>query len=413
MLTRLMHRPSFGRPNRSGSAGKALNPESEYSARRYNRTRDARRWTIQAEMRRTDFTQLAVPVVAIALISVMYYATQDQLVWMHSILQHLYFAPIAAAAIYYGWKGGIGAAVLAALCYAPHVLMGLNEGTEPRRYIGSEATEILDFFLVGLVAGILADRERKQTRSLQRTTTELNAVYQELQQNFERMKRSERLYAIGQLSAGLAHEVRNPLASIGGAAAILRKNSGSEERRQEFLEIIEKECLRLNRLLTNFLEFARPRPPQYQLAEVGPILESVVDLAAHAVGRQPIQLRTDTKPDVPAIACDPEQIKQVLLNLTINSLQAMPDGGEIVLSTRVDGARVVIEVKDQGPGISPENLDRIFDPFFTTKDAGTGLGLSVAHQIVSQHGGILNAKNNFDRGATFSLSMPIQRGRVL
>jgi two-component system, NtrC family, sensor histidine kinase HydH len=364
-------------------------------------------------MRRTDFTQLAVPVVAIALISVMYYATQDQLVWMHSILQHLYFAPIAAAAIYYGWKGGIGAAVLAALCYAPHVLMGLNEGTEPRRYIGSEATEILDFFLVGLVAGILADRERKQTRSLQRTTTELNAVYQELQQNFERMKRSERLYAIGQLSAGLAHEVRNPLASIGGAAAILRKNSGSEERRQEFLEIIEKECLRLNRLLTNFLEFARPRPPQYQLAEVGPILESVVDLAAHAVGRQPIQLRTDTKPDVPAIACDPEQIKQVLLNLTINSLQAMPDGGEIVLSTRVDGARVVIEVKDQGPGISPENLDRIFDPFFTTKDAGTGLGLSVAHQIVSQHGGILNAKNNFDRGATFSLSMPIQRGRVL
>jgi two-component system, NtrC family, sensor histidine kinase HydH len=364
-------------------------------------------------MRRTDFTQLAVPAVAIALISVMYYATQHQLVWMHNILQHLYFAPIAAAAIYFGWKGGIGAAILAALCYAPHLLMGLNEGTEPRRYIGSEATEILDFFLVGLIAGILADRERRQKESLQRTTTQLNTVYQALQQNFERMKRSERLYAIGQLSAGLAHEVRNPLASIGGAAAILRKRSGSEERREEFLDIIEKECLRLNRLLTNFLEFARPRPPQYQLAEIGPILDSVVGLAAHAVGRQPIQLRTDAAPDVPAIACDPEQIKQVLLNLTINSVQAMPEGGEIVLSTRVDGARVVMEVKDQGPGISPEHLDKVFDPFFTTKDTGTGLGLSVAHQIVSQHGGILNAKNNADRGATFSLFLPIQHGRVL
>jgi two-component system sensor histidine kinase HydH len=364
-------------------------------------------------MRRADFTQLAVPVVAIALISVMYYATQHQLVWMHNVLQHLYFAPIAAAAIRYGWKGGIGAAITAALCYAPHLLMGLNEGTEPRRYIGSEAMEILDFMLVGLIAGILADRERKQKESLQRATTQLNAVYRELQQNFERMKRSERLYAIGQLSAGLAHEVRNPLASIGGAAAILRKKLGSEERREEFLEIIEKECLRLNRLLTNFLEFARPRQPQYQLTEISSILESVVGLAAHAVGRKPIQLRTDAAPNVPALACDPEQIKQVLLNLTINSVQAMTNGGEILLSTRVDGARVVIEVKDQGPGISPEHLDKIFDPFFTTKDTGTGLGLSVAHQIVSQHGGILAAKNNSIRGATFSLFLPIQHGRVL
>jgi signal transduction histidine kinase len=364
-------------------------------------------------MRRTDFIQVAVPVAVIALISAMYYATQDQLVWMHNILQHLYFAPIAAAAIYFGWKGGLGAAMLAALCYAPHLLMGLNEGTEPRRYIGGEAMEILDFFLVGLVAGILADRERRQKDSLKRTTTQLDTVYKELQQSFERMKRSERLSAIGQLSAGLAHEIRNPLASIGGATAILRKNSESAERREEFLEIIEKECLRLNRLLTNFLDFARPRLPQYQLADVGPILESVIGLAAHSVGRQPIQLRTDIAPDMPAIKCDPEQIKQVLLNLTINSVQAMPDGGEIVLSTRVDGSRVVIEVKDQGPGISPENLDKIFDPFFTTKDTGTGLGLSVAHQILSQHGGILNAKNNSDRGATFSLFLPIQHGRVL
>ena len=358
-------------------------------------------------MRRIDFTPLVVQVAAIALISAMYYATENQLVWVHNVLQHLYFAPIAAAAISYGWKGGTGAAMLTTLCYSPHLFLALNKGAQPRRYIGSEAMEVLDFFLVGLITGILADRERKQKESLQRPTTLLNAVYQELQQNFERMKRSERLYAIGQLSAGLAHEVRNPLASIGGAAAILRKKPESEERRAEFLEIIEKECLRLNRLLTNFLEFARPAPPQYQVAEVGPILEAVVSLAANSLGRQPIQLRTDIAPDVPAITCDPGQIKQVLLNLTINSLQAMPDGGAVVLATRVDGAQVVIEVRDQGPGIKAEHLDRVFDPFFTTKDTGTGLGLSVAHQIASQHGGILTAKNNSGRGATFSLFLPI------
>lgn len=386
---------------------------SEHCTRRYNQADVAWHRTIQADMTRTEIAQLVVPAVGTALISVMYYATPHQLVWLHDILQHLYFAPITASAIYFGWKGGIGAATIAALCYGPHLLMGLSDGTDLRRYIGSEAMEIVDFFLVGIIAGTLADRERRQKESLRQTTTQLNAVYQELQQNFERMKRSERLYAIGQLSAGLAHEIRNPLASIGGAAAILRKNSGSEDRREEFLEIIEKESLRLNRLLTNFLEFARPRPPQYQMAEVGPILESVVGLAAHAVGRQPIQLRIDAAPALPAIACDPEQIKQVLLNLTINAVQAMPDGGEIVLSTRVEGGRVVVGVKDQGPGISAEHLDKVFDPFFTTKDTGTGLGLSVAHQIVSQHGGILNAKNNSERGATFSLSLPIQHGRVL
>ncbi len=357
--------------------------------------------------------QIAAPVVGIALISAMYYGTEHRLVWMHNILQHLYFAPIAATAIYFGWKGGLSTAALAALCYAPHIWIGLSEGTEPRRYLGGEAMEILDFFVVGLIAGILAERERKQRASLQRTTTQLNVVYQELQQNFERMKRSERLYAIGQLSAGLAHEVRNPLASIGGAVTILKKNSGTEERRHEFLEIIEKECLRLNRLLTNFLEFARPSPPQYRLTDVGSILESVVGLAAHSAGHQQIRLRTDGATNVPEITCDPEQIKQVLLNLTINAVQAMPDGGEIVLSTRVDRGRVIIEVKDQGPGISPEHLDKIFDPFFTTKDTGTGLGLSVAHQILSQHGGILEAKNNAGSGVTFSLYLPIQHGRVL
>ncbi len=367
----------------------------------------------QAEMTRIEFTPLAAQVVAIALITALYYATENQLVWAHNILQHLYFVPIAAAAIFYGWKGGTGAALLTTLCYAPHLLMALNKGAEPPRYVGGEAMEILDFFLVGLITGVLADRERKQKESLQRTTTLLNAVYQELQENFERMKRSERLYAIGQLSAGLAHEVRTPLASIGGAAAILRKKPGSEERREEFLEIIEKECLRLNRLLSNFLEFARPAPLQYQVTEVGPMLESVVSLARSGLGRQPIELRTVVAPDLPPITCDPGQIKQVLLNLTINSVQAMPDGGVIVLSTRVDGPQVIIEVKDQGPGVSAANLDKVFDPFFTTKDNGTGLGLSVAHQIVSQHGGILSAKNNSDRGATFSLFLPIQHGRVL
>jgi signal transduction histidine kinase len=330
--------------------------------------------------------------------------------WLHNVLQHLYFAPIAAAAIRSGVTGGLGVAALAAASYAPHV--ALHEGTEARRYIASETTEIIDFFLVGLIAGVLADRERKQKERLQRTTSQLNTVYQELQQNFERMKRSERLYAIGQLSAGLAHEIRNPLASIGGAASILKKDD-SGARRQEFLEIIEKESGRLNRLLTNFIDFARPRAPQYQSVDIGTLVESVIDLAAHAIGQRSVRIRTEFSNSLPPVTCDAEQIKQVILNLMINAIQATSAGGDVVVTTLKDSTRAVIEVKDEGTGITPEDLDRIFDPFFTTKDTGSGLGLSVAHQIVTQHGGVLTARNNPEKGATFSVALPIAPGTVL
>ncbi|MBN9660511.1 MAG: sensor histidine kinase [Acidobacteria bacterium] len=364
-------------------------------------------------MNRDKLALWPVWVASVALITVMYYATQNRGPWwLHNVLQHLYFAPIAAAAIRSGVVGGLGTAVLASVCFAPHVVIELNQGLETRRFIGSEATEVVDLVLVGLIAGLLADRERKQKESLQQTTSQLNAVYQELQRNFERMKRSERLYAIGQLSAGLAHEIRNPLASIGGAASILKKNA-SEERRHEFLDIIEKESERLNRLLTSFIDFARPRAPQYQSVDIGALVRSVIDLASHAIGRKPVRIHTEFCAELPPVTCDPEQMKQVMLNLTINAIQAMPTGGDIVVSTHKDSTRITIEVKDNGAGIRTEHLDSIFDPFFTTKDTGSGLGLSVAHQIVTQHGGVLTAKNNPHNGATFSVSLPLTRGVVL
>jgi signal transduction histidine kinase len=223
------------------------------------------------------------------------------------------------------------------------------------------------------------------------------------------MKRSERLYALGQLSAGLAHEIRNPLASIGGAASMLRKGSLTEERRLELVGILERESRRLNNLLTSFLDFARPRSPQYRAVDAGQLLDSVIALAAHAAGRAPFTLRAETAPGLPLLECDQEQLEQVILNLAINAIQAMPDGGEIVLAARAEGAHIAIDVIDQGPGIPAEYLDRIFDPFFTTKENGTGLGLSVAHRIVQQHGGSLRVQNNGSRGTTFTIVLPARR----
>jgi signal transduction histidine kinase len=233
-----------------------------------------------------------------------------------------------------------------------------------------------------------------------------------LEKNFENMKRVERIYALAQLSAGLAHEIRTPLASLEGAAALVQRETLSEEERHEFLDIIQKETRRLNRLLTSFLEFARPRNPDLRRVEIGEVLDSVLLLVRHAVDTSRLELRKQIEPGLPMLECDPEQLRQVLLNLVMNANQAMPHGGTVLLEARRDGANISIDVHDQGSGIDEGTLDRIFDPFFTTKENGTGLGLSVALQIASQHKGMLTIARNSPHGVTVRLSLPLKSGQI-
>jgi signal transduction histidine kinase len=234
----------------------------------------------------------------------------------------------------------------------------------------------------------------------------LRRAHQELQKNFEGMKRAERLSALGQLSAGLAHEIRNPLASIEGAAAVMQREGDNEERRREFLDIIQKESRRLNRMLTSFLDFAKPKQPDLQTVEIDSLFESVIGLARHAGANSTLELRKEIQPGLVTLQCDPEQMKQVLLNLVMNAIQAMPEGGRVVLAAQRQETGIAIDVQDQGCGISNGSLDRIFDPFFTTKQTGSGLGLSVAHQIVSQHRGTLKIVQNSLAGLTVRVSLP-------
>jgi signal transduction histidine kinase len=221
----------------------------------------------------------------------------------------------------------------------------------------------------------------------------------------EQIKRADKLSAVGQLSAGLAHEIRNPLASIDGAAEILEENSVNPEIRKETIGIIRKECARLNRLLSSLLDFARPRAPEWHSIEVAYMLDSVVQLLSHSTANG-ISFQAHADGTLPRITGDPEQIRQVILNLAINAAQAMPGGGEVRLVARQQGPEVVIDVIDQGAGIAEEDLDKIFDPFFTTKHDGTGLGLSVVHRVVAQHHGTVSASRNAGAGMTFSLRLP-------
>jgi len=142
------------------------------------------------------------------------------------------------------------------------------------------------------------------------------------------------------------------------------------------------------------------------------VLDSVLDLASHATDGTQIVLRKEVCGDLPKLECDPEQLKQVLLNLVINAIQATNGLGEVVLLSARQNDKILIQVKDEGCGVSSENLDKIFDPFFTTKENGSGLGLSVVHQIVEQHGGLVTAENNRGKGMTFSLWFPVRADRA-
>jgi signal transduction histidine kinase len=357
---------------------------------------------------RQALTRVAVVVAGIAISTALHYLTSPTLILWHELFQRLYYLPIVYAAIFFGWRGGLAASVTSALSYIPHILMAWRQMPE---YALNQYAEIIVFFMVGAVTGVLADRGRTQRMELEATTGQLAKVNRELQDSFEQIKRADRLSAIGQLAASLAHEIRNPLAAIDGAANLIESPQTSEETRTGSLVIIHKEIQRLNRLLTNLLDFARPKTPEFRSVEPNRLIDAIINLTGHSAEQKGITLRKEVVPSVPAFECDPEQMKQVILNLAINAVQAMTGPGEVLLSAHQRHSSVVISVRDQGPGVDEENIEKIFNPFFTTKEAGTGLGLSVVYQIVSRHGGIVRAERNPGSGMTFSVVIPLCQRR--
>lgn len=324
-------------------------------------------------------------------------------VW-HNVFQWLYYLPVVYAAAHFGLRGGLGTALLASLGYIPHFLMALRAPKE----LANQIAELVVLAIVSAATGVLADREHRRRSQLETATRDLEKANRDLQSSFEQLRRADRLSAIGQLAASLAHEIRNPLGSICGAVAVLDDPQTTDELKVELRGIVNKECSRLERLLTNLLDFARPRSPEYRAMDIGREFDLTIELVSHAASRSGVRFRKEISAATPAFDSDPEQLRQVILNLALNAIQAMPNGGEVVLAARQENSNVIIQVRDQGAGVAQKDLDRIFDPFFTTKANGTGLGLSVTHQIITQHQGVLKVERNPDCGMTFTIVIPLQ-----
>ncbi|MEW6192982.1 MAG: two-component system sensor histidine kinase AtoS [Bacillota bacterium] len=221
----------------------------------------------------------------------------------------------------------------------------------------------------------------------------------------ERVKRQERLAALGKFVAGVAHEIRNPLTSISGYIQIWQRCG---QPTPEALATVAQETTRLNAIVDKLLFFARPAESKFQPCNLNDLLKQVLQFVTEGYGSSKVKVQTALAPDLPPARVDPEQMKQVLMNIIYNAYQAMPEGGTLRLRTGLSPDRkyVAVTVADTGCGIPPENLSRIFDPFFTTKARGSGLGLALAHEIVSAHGGYVDVKSKVGVGTVLRVYIP-------
>ena len=233
----------------------------------------------------------------------------------------------------------------------------------------------------------------------------------------EDLKRADRLAALGALAAGMAHEVRNPLASISGSIEILKEEMGNSPQHQHLMDIILREVGHLNSLIADFLLFARPTSPGKELVYLNEIVKDILKVFANSPDCHPgIRLIPKFHDDL-SMRGDPQPIKQVFWNLFINAAQAMPHGGVLRVELRRfsspsplmgEPARGEISISDTGLGIGESEIDKIFDPFFTTKENGTGLGLSIVHSILESYGGKITVRSQPGNGTTFTIYLPIQ-----
>jgi signal transduction histidine kinase len=237
-------------------------------------------------------------------------------------------------------------------------------------------------------------------------------------QIYERMKERDRLAALGQMAAGLAHEIRNPLGSIKGAAQFLQPLEGSknDSSTREFLDIIVEEVDRLNKIVSQFLDYARPYRGDPSPLDANDVVRKTINLIEKERGGSRVEIITTLLDGLPQVRADAQQLRQVFLNLTINALDAMPEGGKLQVSTslrrstRRGAAAAFLEIRfrDDGIGIPPADLRNLFIPFFTTKEKGTGLGLPISQRIIENHGGTIEVRSQPGSGSTFTVLLPVE-----
>jgi len=356
--------------------------------------------------------RLLVIVLFVFLITVLHYSTTVYASYYHDIYRRLYYIPIVLGGLWFGLRGGLGTALAVSLIYAPHVLFQWRSHTALplEQYL-----EMVLYNCIGILTGTLSQRERAQRVRYQQAANDLQESYTKLKEQAdiileteEQLHHATRLAVLGELAAGLAHEVRNPLASIRLSTEHLADHHDLSSKDREYLDILLTEVNRLDQVVEEYLDLARPKAASRKIFNPNQALSEVVQLLRQPARKNAVAIRLDTG-EIPEVSGEPVQLKQAFLNLGLNAIQAMADkGGTLTITSSVFDGRVAITFTDSGPGISADDLSRVFEPFFTTRRQGSGLGLAITRRIVTSHHGEIKANSQLGSGATFTIYLPVK-----
>jgi len=349
-------------------------------------------------------------------VTIMHYYTSFSSTEYHAFSAILYYIPIIFAAFRFGFKGGAITGFLVSVIYAPYLILH-REHLSPELVI--KVLDVLLYNGIGWITGILVEAEHQQKRKYLQAVEQLKASNEELEQKIcekreleEQVRRADKLAALGLLVSGVAHELRNPLGILKATVQVMESELGDYPAVKEFTTVVKEETDRMNNVIQEFLDFARPSAPRLEMADLNAILNEVTQFTCKYLDQRNIVTHKTADTELPLVYVDRKQIRQVFINLIINSAAAIEGEGVIEISVGHNNRYVYVKFHDTGHGIAPENIGRIFDPFFTTKDTGTGLGLAVVHRIVDFHAGYIEVESELDKGTEFRIFLPLADGET-
>lgn len=337
------------------------------------------------------------------------------LVWhtggINSNYYPIYYLPVVSAAMLYDGWGTMFWTLASCAAFSAFLIPALRYFRLTEGGIAELALRYLFFFLVAVVVNRFVSENRRQAHRYRELAEELTETNRRLQQAQADARRSERLAALGQLSAGLAHEIRNPLGVIRGSAEMLNERlHASDALTAELATYISSEVERLNSLVGRFLDFARPLKLKLERQDIAPIIDRTLQWVKDRHTGAKVEIDRQYSNGLPLLFLDGELAERVFTNLFDNAFEAMPEGGTLRITTgraRSNGREgVEIAIEDTGPGVPGEQREQIFNPFFTTKKTGVGLGLSIVSKIVDDHHGWIELDGSRNGGACFKLFFP-------